>query len=72
MEVRLHLWQNNTIEQFRGGEILVLIAMEDAFVLQVITGKKDISEFDRFISDWKAQGGDEILKDMQDIADGRE
>ena len=46
--------------------------MEDAFVLQVITGKKDISEFDRFISDWKAQGGEEILKDMQDIADGRE
>lgn len=49
-----------------------LIAMEDAFVLQVITGKKDISEFDQFISDWKAQGGDEILKDMQDIADVKE
>lgn len=49
-----------------------LIAMEDAFVLQVITGKKDISEFDQFVEDWKKQGGDEILQEMQNIADGKE
>lgn len=48
-----------------------LIAMEDEFVLQVITGRKDISEFDTFVSDWMAQGGEDILKEMQTVADGK-
>ncbi len=42
-----------------------LIAMEDEFVLQVITGKKDISEFDTFVEDWLNQGGQEILDEVQ-------
>lgn len=46
-----------------------LIAMEDEFVLQVITGRKDISEFDTFVSDWLAQGGQEILDEMQELED---
>lgn len=46
-----------------------LIAMEDEFVLQVITGRKDIAEFDTFVADWKAQGGDEILAEMQALID---
>ena len=46
-----------------------LIAMEDEFVLQVITGRKDISEFDNFVSDWMAQGGEDIIKEMQEVAD---
>ena len=46
-----------------------LIAMEDEFVLQVITGRKDISEFDSFVDDWLAQGGQEILDEMQALAD---
>ena len=39
--------------------------MEDEFVLQVITGKKDISEFDTFVEDWLNQGGQEILDEVQ-------
>ncbi|MEG1427734.1 MAG: hypothetical protein RSC76_08615, partial [Oscillospiraceae bacterium] len=39
--------------------------MEDETVLKIITGKSDISAFDKFVTDWKAQGGDEILKEVQ-------
>ena len=49
-----------------------LIAMEDEFVQQVITGKKSLDEFDTFVSDWENQGGSDILQDMQNIADGKE
>ena len=49
-----------------------LIAMEDEFVQQVITGKKSIDEFDTFVSDWTNQGGADILQDMQNIVDGNE
>ena len=29
-------------------------------------GKADISEFDTFVEDWKKQGGDQILKEIND------
>lgn len=29
-------------------------------------GKADISEFDTFVKNWKSQGGDQILKEIND------
>lgn len=29
-------------------------------------GKADISEFDTFVKNWKNQGGDQILKEIND------
>jgi multiple sugar transport system substrate-binding protein/putative aldouronate transport system substrate-binding protein len=42
--------------------------MEDETVLKIIMGHSDISEFDKFVSNWKAQGGDEITKEVQALA----
>lgn len=36
---------------------------------EIITGKKEVSEFDAFVTKWKAEGGDEITKE---IAEGLE
>jgi multiple sugar transport system substrate-binding protein/putative aldouronate transport system substrate-binding protein len=33
-------------------------------MMSIVTGKSDISAFDKFCSDWKAQGGDAVLKDI--------
>lgn len=29
-------------------------------------GKADISEFDTFVENWKSQGGDQILKEINE------
>ena len=39
--------------------------METKFA-KIITGKADISEFDTFVKNWKSQGGDQILKEIND------
>lgn len=38
--------------------------LEDEMVLKVITGKSEIGEFDTFVANWKAQGGDEITAEV--------
>lgn len=38
--------------------------MEEKMVLDVISGAKDISEFDKFVSDWNAQGGEVITAEV--------
>jgi multiple sugar transport system substrate-binding protein/putative aldouronate transport system substrate-binding protein len=38
--------------------------LETEAMMQIITGKADISSFDKFVSDWKAQGGQAILDDI--------
>jgi multiple sugar transport system substrate-binding protein/putative aldouronate transport system substrate-binding protein len=38
--------------------------MESEVMLRIITGQVDISAFDRFVSDWKAQGGQGVLDDL--------
>jgi multiple sugar transport system substrate-binding protein/putative aldouronate transport system substrate-binding protein len=38
--------------------------MEHETMMLIITGKADISSFDKFVSDWKAQGGQAILDDI--------
>lgn len=41
--------------------------LEDEVMLKIITGKSDISAFDQFVSDWNAQGGADVLKEVQDL-----
>ncbi|GHV69307.1 hypothetical protein AGMMS49928_11130 [Spirochaetia bacterium] len=38
--------------------------MEDEVMLKIVTGQLDISAFDKFVTDWKAQGGQGILDDL--------
>ena len=40
--------------------------MEEETFAQIIMGKADISEFDTFVKNWKSQGGDQILKEIND------
>jgi len=41
--------------------------MEDEMVLKIIVGAAPIDYFDQFVKDWKAQGGDEITKEVQEM-----
>lgn len=41
--------------------------IEQETFLNIITGNDDISAFDKFVENWKAQGGDEITKEISDI-----
>jgi multiple sugar transport system substrate-binding protein/putative aldouronate transport system substrate-binding protein len=38
--------------------------MEEEVMLRIITGQSDISAFDRFVADWRAQGGQGVLDDL--------
>jgi multiple sugar transport system substrate-binding protein/putative aldouronate transport system substrate-binding protein len=38
--------------------------MESEVMMKIITGKAGISAFDKFVADWKAQGGQSILDDL--------
>ena len=40
--------------------------MEEETFAKIIMGKADISEFDTFVENWKKQGGDQILKEIND------
>ena len=40
--------------------------MEKETFAKIIMGKADISEFDTFVENWKKQGGDQILKEIND------
>ena len=40
--------------------------MEEETFTKIIMGKADISEFDTFVENWKNQGGDQILKEIND------
>jgi len=42
--------------------------MEDETFLKIILGLAPIDDFDQFVIDWKAQGGDEITAEVQAIA----
>lgn len=41
--------------------------MEDETFLKIVTGASDISEFDAFVSQWKQQGGDDMLKELAEV-----
>ena len=40
--------------------------MEEETFAKIIMGQADISEFDTFVKNWKSQGGDQILKEIND------
>ncbi len=40
--------------------------MEEETFAKIIMGKADISEFDTFVKNWKSQGGDQILKEINE------
>ena len=40
--------------------------MEEETFAKIILGKADISEFDTFVENWKNQGGDQILKEINE------
>ncbi|WP_099205550.1 ABC transporter substrate-binding protein [Scatolibacter rhodanostii] len=44
-----------------------LKSMEEEVMMKIITGKSDISEFDSFVQKWKAEGGDDITKEVKEI-----
>ncbi|MDR1947879.1 MAG: extracellular solute-binding protein [Spirochaetaceae bacterium] len=41
--------------------------LEDEVMMKIITGQADISAFDKFVSDWKAQGGQAVLDDLAQL-----
>lgn len=41
--------------------------MEDETVLKIILGQQPIDSFDKFVKDWKAQGGDEITAEVAEL-----
>ncbi|NQX58106.1 extracellular solute-binding protein [Paenibacillus qinlingensis] len=41
--------------------------MEDETVLKIILGQASIDSFDKFVKDWKAQGGDQITAEVADL-----
>lgn len=44
-----------------------LETQEDEFYLQVLTGNASIDDFDKFVSQWKALGGDTITQEMAEL-----
>lgn len=44
--------------------------MEDQAILQFITGARSLDEWDQFVSDWHAQGGDQILDLVEEFLAG--
>ncbi|CAM3425986.1 extracellular solute-binding protein [Paenibacillus lupini] len=41
--------------------------MEDETVLKIILGQQPIDSFDKFVKDWKSQGGDEITAEVAEL-----
>ncbi|MCK9857521.1 MULTISPECIES: extracellular solute-binding protein [Paenibacillus] len=41
--------------------------MEDETVLKIILGQASLDSFDKFVKDWKAQGGDEITAEVAEL-----
>lgn len=43
-----------------------LIKLEKETFINIIVGNKPVSDFDSYVTQWKAQGGDQILKEMSE------
>lgn len=41
--------------------------LEDETFAKIIMGQASIDTFDTFVKDWKAQGGDQIIKEMEEL-----
>jgi len=44
--------------------------MEQETFYKIVMGEQPLDSFDKFVADWKAQGGDEITKEVQDAVSG--
>jgi len=50
-----------------GSDVLEdLKKMEEETFSKIVMGKADISKFDTFVENWKNQGGDQILKEINE------
>jgi putative aldouronate transport system substrate-binding protein len=41
--------------------------MEDETVMKIILGQASVDSFDKFVKDWKSQGGDEITAEVAEL-----
>jgi multiple sugar transport system substrate-binding protein/putative aldouronate transport system substrate-binding protein len=41
--------------------------MENEVMMKIVTGQSDISAYDKFVSDWRTQGGQGVLDDLADL-----
>ncbi len=48
-----------------------LTTLEDEFFLQVLVGDTSVDEFDNFVSQWKALGGDTITKEINEMVNSK-
>ena len=39
--------------------------------MKIVMGEESIDAFDRFVEEWKAQGGDMITEEVQEYVDSR-
>lgn len=46
-----------------------LVKLENETYLKIILGEASIDSFDKFVQEWKAQGGDEIIKEVAEVLD---
>ena len=46
-----------------------LWTMETETMLKIVIGQSDISEFDAFVSNWKSQGGDDLIAEVTELLD---
>ncbi len=46
--------------------------LEEETFAKIITGKAGIEAFDSFVEEWKASGGDEITKEVQEELDAQQ
>ncbi len=45
--------------------------LEDQTMLAIVTGQQPVSSFDTFVTQWKAQGGDKITREVQALVGGK-
>jgi putative aldouronate transport system substrate-binding protein len=57
--------QLDTMKQY--GE--TLDAIYNDYIVGIITGKRPVSDFDVFVREWKAAGGDKVLAEAQQVYD---
>jgi len=48
-----------------------LTSMEDEIVMKVIMGEATIEEYDAFVEQWYALGGEQIIEEVQAYVDAR-
>jgi len=42
-----------------------LLKMEKEVFFKIVAGDKPVEDFDKFVEDWKKQGGDQIIAEIE-------